>query len=145
MQVLDNIVQDNQQKAECRQQARRLLSAMTKLETAIMIIFLNEILQRFLLTIASLQSSGQDLNSACTLYKSTYGYIQFLRSTYSDIEKKAVDLNETEEYEQQRRRKRKRNRIHDYMIMSAAHLLMLVLRLQFKHLLRGLKEQHFLP
>ena len=31
MQMLDNIVQDNQQKAECRQQARGLLSTMTKL------------------------------------------------------------------------------------------------------------------
>ena len=35
MQVLDNIVQDNQQKAECRQQARKLLLTMTKLETGI--------------------------------------------------------------------------------------------------------------
>ena len=35
MQVLDNIVQDNQQKAECHQQARGLLSTMTKLDTEI--------------------------------------------------------------------------------------------------------------
>ena len=115
MQVLDNIVQDNQQKAECRQQARGLLSTMTKLETGIMIIFRNQILQRFQLTSASLQSSGQDLNSTCALYKSAYGYIQSLRSTYSDIKKKAIDLTETEEYEQQqqRQRKRTRNRIYD--------------------------------
>ena len=65
------------------------------------------------MTSASLQTSGQDLNSACALYESTYGYIQSLRSTYSNIEKKAIDLTETEEYEQQRRRKRKKNRIYD--------------------------------
>ena len=75
--------------------------------------FWNQILQRFQLTSASLQSSGQDLNSACALYESTYGYIQSLSSTYSDIEKKAIDLTETEEYKQQRRRKRKRNGIYD--------------------------------
>ena len=46
-------------------------------------------------------------------FRITYGYIQPLRSTYSDIEKKVIDLMETEEYEQQLRRKRKRNRIYD--------------------------------
>ena len=54
MQVLDNIVQDNQQKAKCRQQARGLLSTITKLETKITFIFWNQILQRFQLTSASL-------------------------------------------------------------------------------------------
>ena len=49
MQVLDNIIQDNQQKAEC-QQVRGLLSTMTKLETGFMIVFWNQILQRFQLT-----------------------------------------------------------------------------------------------
>ena len=70
-------------------------------------------MRRFQLTSASLQSSGQDLNYAYALYKLTNGYIQSLRSNYSDIEKKAIDLTETEEYEQQRRRKRKKNRIYD--------------------------------
>ena len=78
-----------------------------------MVIFWNQVLQRFQLTSASLQSSGQDLNSACALYESIYGYIQSLGSTYSDIEKKAIDLTKTDEYEQQRQRKRKRNRIYD--------------------------------
>ena len=41
MQVLDNFVLDNQQKAECRQQACGLFSTMTKLETGIMVIFWN--------------------------------------------------------------------------------------------------------
>ena len=78
-----------------------------------MIIFWNKILQRFQLTSASLHSSGQDLNCSCALYESTYGYIQSLRSTYSNIEKKAIDLTETEEREQQWRRKCKRNRMYD--------------------------------
>ena len=53
-----------------------------------MVIFWNQILLRFQLTSASLQSSGQDLNSARALRESTYGYIQSLRSTYLDVEKK---------------------------------------------------------
>ena len=86
---------------------------MTKLETGIMNIFWNQILQRFQLTSASLQSSGKDLNSACALYKSTCGYIQSLHSAYSDIENKAIDLIDTEEYKQQQRSKCKRNCIYD--------------------------------
>ena len=70
-------------------------------------------MQCFQITSASLQSSGRDLNSTCALYVSTYGYIQSLRSTYPDIEKKAIDLTETKEYEQQRPKKRKRNRKYD--------------------------------
>ena len=74
MQVLDVIVQDNQQRVKCCQQARGLLSTMTKLETGIMIISWNQILQHFQLTSASLQFSGQDLSSACALYESANGY-----------------------------------------------------------------------
>ena len=91
MQVLDNIAQDNQQKAECCQQVRLLLATMTKLKTGIMVIFWNQIFQRFQLTSASLQSCGQDLNSACTLYESIYGYIQSLHSTNSGIEKRQLN------------------------------------------------------
>ena len=90
MQVLGNIVQDSQQKAECCQQACELLLTMTKLKAGIMNIFWNQILQHLQLTSASLQSSGQDLNSACALYKSTCGYIQSLHSAYSNIENKAI-------------------------------------------------------
>ena len=75
--------------------------------------FLESNIAAFQLPNASLGSSGQDLNCACALYESIYGYIQSLCSTYSDIEKKAIDFTETDEYEKQRRRKRKRNRIHD--------------------------------
>ena len=100
MHVLDNIVQKTTNKR--RSVVNKLVDYLTttKLETGIMIIFWNQTLQRFHLTTASLQSSGQDLNSACAFCKSTYGYIHSLHFTYSDIEKKAIDLTETEEYEQ---------------------------------------------
>lgn len=112
-QVLDDISNNNDQKAECRQQARGLLSTMMKLETGIMVILWDQVLQRFQMTSASLQSSGQDLNTACALYESLHGYIQAMRSTFSDIEQKAKDLTKCEDYQQQTRRKHKQNRTYD--------------------------------
>jgi hypothetical protein len=112
-QVLDDISDNNDQKAECRQQARGLLSTMMKLETGIMIILWDQVLQRFQMTSASLQSSDQDLNTACALYESLRGYIQAMRSTFADIEQKAKDLTECEYYQEQTRRKHKRNREYD--------------------------------
>ncbi|KAJ8873262.1 hypothetical protein PR048_026896 [Dryococelus australis] len=81
-QVLDDISHNNDQKAECRQQAFGLLSTMMKLETGIMITLRDQILQHFQMTSASLKSSGQDLKTACALYESLQGYIQALRSTF---------------------------------------------------------------
>ena len=53
------------------------------------------------MTSTSLQSSDQDFNTACALYKSLHGYIQAMQSMFSDIEQKAKDLTECEDYQQQ--------------------------------------------
>ena len=70
---------------------------MMKLETGIMIILWDEVLQHFQMTSVSLQSSDQDLNTACALYESLHGYIQAMQSTFSDIEQKARYLTEFED------------------------------------------------
>ncbi|KAJ8878344.1 hypothetical protein PR048_018921 [Dryococelus australis] len=75
-----------------------------ELETGIMITLWDQILQHFQMTSASLQSSGQDLNTACALYESLQGYIQALRSTFSDIKQKGKTLSGCEEYKCQIRR-----------------------------------------
>ncbi|KAJ8897987.1 hypothetical protein PR048_003347 [Dryococelus australis] len=83
---------------------------MVKLETEIMITLWDQILQRFQMTSASLQSSGQDLNTACTLYESLQGYILALCSTFSDTEQKGKTLNWIEH---------KRNRAYDHFSDSS--------------------------
>ena len=91
-QVLDDISNNNYQKAECRQQASGLLSTMIKLKTGMMVILWDQVLQRFQMTSASLQSSDQDSNTTCALYESLHGHIQAMRCTFSDIEQNAKDL-----------------------------------------------------
>ena len=98
---MDDISNNNDQKAECHQHTHGLLSTMMKLETGIMVVLLDQALQDFQMTSASLQSPEQDLNTACALYESLHGYIQDMQSTFSDIEQKAKDLTECEEYQQQ--------------------------------------------
>lgn len=78
-----------------------------------MVVLCDQVLQRFQMTSASLQSSDQDLNTACALYESLHGYIQAMRSTFSDIEQKAKDLTECEDYQQQIQREPMRNRKYD--------------------------------
>lgn len=60
---LNKIAENKLQKSDCRQRARGILATMEKLETGIMIILWNQILQRFQMTSASLQSGDQDLEA----------------------------------------------------------------------------------
>ncbi|GBP58944.1 Zinc finger MYM-type protein 1 [Eumeta japonica] len=113
-QVLEDIFNNVDQKAECRNKAYGLVSTMNKLETGIMTITWNGILERLQATSASLQSSDQDLNTGYALYESLYGYVQAMRSTFSDIEARAKDLTNCEEYQQQSSRRIKRNTKYDH-------------------------------
>lgn len=112
--ILEDISDNVYQKAECRNQAYGLVLKMSKLETGIMTIAWNEILERLQATNASLQSANQDLNTGYALYKSLHEYIQAMRSTFSDIEAKAIDLTDCEQYQQETSRQRKRNTKYDH-------------------------------
>ncbi|CAF4943878.1 unnamed protein product [Pieris macdunnoughi] len=90
-QVLEEIFNKVDQVAECRNKAYRLVSTMNKLETGIMTITWNGILERLQATSASLQSSDQDRNTGYALYESLNGYVQGMRSTFSDIKPRAKD------------------------------------------------------
>ncbi|CAH1989682.1 unnamed protein product [Acanthoscelides obtectus] len=79
---------------------------MNKLETG---ITWNGILERLQATSASLQSSDQDLNTGYALYESLYGFVQAMRSTFSDFEARAKVLTNCEEYQQQTSRRIHRN------------------------------------
>ena len=99
-QVVGGISNNNDQKAECHQQAHGLFSTMMQLETRIMVILWDQVLQSFQMTSASLQSSDQDSNTACAIYESLHGFIQAMQSTLPDIEQKAKDLTECKDYQQ---------------------------------------------
>ena len=59
-----------------------------------MIILRHQILQRFQIVSASLQSADQYLNSACALYESLRGYVGSLRPNFTDMEDYATILND---------------------------------------------------
>lgn len=108
--ALNEISQNKFQKADCRQRARGLVSTMNKLETMIMIILWDQILQRFQLTSSSLQSGDQDLNTACGLYDSLYEFVKDLKPTFHDLELKAKEISGCDKYQDELRRQRKPNR-----------------------------------
>ena len=93
---------------------------MNKLETGIMTITWNGILERLQATSASLQSSDQELNRGYALYESLSGYIQAMRSTFSHIETRTKDLTNCKEYQQQTSRRIKRNTKYDHFSGSTA-------------------------
>ena len=111
--VLDGMADDAEQKADCRQQARGLSIVMDKLETGILLVLWDKVLERFQMTSALLQSADQDLNTACSLYESLIGFVQNLRSTFTDIEQKAKNLTECNQCQQEIKRVRRRNQRYD--------------------------------
>ena len=68
--ALEGIVEDVEQKADTRQEARRLSSYMNHLETGILAIVWHHILNRFHASSQVLQSSYQDLNTVVAIYES---------------------------------------------------------------------------
>ena len=68
--VMEQLSSNDTQKPEVRLQAEGLLNTLSKLETGIMLIFWNKVLQRFQMASASLQSEDMCLNTAQSLLES---------------------------------------------------------------------------
>ena len=92
---------------------RGLVATMGRLETGVLTVLWNQVLQRFQLCSASLQSADQDLNTACNIYQSLIVFVQKLRATYAAVECTAKQLTNCEEYRQNTQRTRKRNQKYD--------------------------------
>lgn len=118
--ALEELSDDVEQKADCRQQARGLASTMDQLETGILTVLWDQVLQRFNVTSSLLQSADQDLNTSCALYESLIGFVQTLRDQFDEIENKGQTLTDCQEYVTQVRRKKVRNRRYDEQSGSAA-------------------------
>ena len=52
-----------------------------------------QVIKRFHMTSTSLQSPSQDLNTTYALYVSFHGYVQTMRSSFTQIEQKPKNLN----------------------------------------------------
>jgi hypothetical protein len=111
--ALEELADDQEQKAECRQQARGLLDKMELLETGILVFFWNSLLERFQATQASLQAKQQDLNIASALCASLSGSLQNFREQFDKFESEAKNLTQVEDYRRTRKIARNRRRDED--------------------------------
>jgi hypothetical protein len=116
--ALEELSGDVEQKAECRCQARGLASTMDRLETGILTVLWDQVLQRFHATSALLQSADLDLNTSCALYESLIGFVQTLRDQFDEIEEEGQKLTDCQEYVTQVKRVRVRNRRYDDQFRS---------------------------
>ncbi|KAL4126405.1 hypothetical protein QTP88_010627 [Uroleucon formosanum] len=83
-----------------------LCKSFNKLETGIMTVFWNDVLQRFDKTSKTLQKVTINLCDVVLLYKSLLNYVNELRDRFDDYEVKGKIISKCENYEKDEQRKR---------------------------------------
>ena len=111
--ALEKLANDQEQKAECRQEVNGLFEKMELLETGILVFFWNSLLERFQATQASLQAKQQNLNIASALYASLAGSLQNFREQFDKFESEAQNLTQVQDYRPTRTIVRNRRRDED--------------------------------
>lgn len=106
---LINIRDSTSEKAITKNEAKGLFLHLNKLETAILVLFWGDVLERFNLINKKLQSISIDLITVSNLYSSLINYVKQLRSTsmFEQYEKKALLLSNVKKYDENRKKKRK--------------------------------------
>ena len=107
---LEELSENQDQKPETRLRAEGLQTTLNKLETGIMLVFWNKILQQFQKTSASLQAADLCLNSAQSLLASLFPFVESFKDDFDRIKKEAIKLTGCDTFEEETKRIRKRNR-----------------------------------
>jgi hypothetical protein len=112
---LEEIVKNNLLKPDARQEAKGLLASMDSLETSFMLLLWERLLERCQRTSESLQSTGQDLNTAQSLCQSLHAFVESQRSEqiFSTIEQEAKALTGCSKYVSETKRQPRRNKKYD--------------------------------
>lgn len=111
--ALEQIACDQEENQITRQEAKGLAAEFHKLETGILTVLWDTILQRFNKTSQALQSSTLDLNNAVELLSSLQDFVQSLRSEFDTYEEQGKELSEANTYKEDTGRKWKRKRQFD--------------------------------
>ena len=90
--ALSVFVENNDYSPQTRFQAKNLQCQFKKLETAIMIVFWHEVLDRFNKTSKFLQTVEMDLFTANNMLKSLIEFIEAIRNKFTEFEEKAFEL-----------------------------------------------------
>ena len=104
-----------QEKPENRATAEGLCAVFTRIETAILLVLWNDVLERFNAASKTLQSTNTDLGVICNIYKSLKDYVQGLRERFNYYEMKGMKLckSETADYVLDFKRRRKKKQFSD--------------------------------
>ena len=109
MNVLQDISEDTDEKAECRCTAKGLYDRMCKLETGIFTELWHVLLDRFNQSSKTLQSQTLNLNAACGILQSLTEFVIQQRDAFDEFEKRGIHLSGMEKYTAQLKRKSRRN------------------------------------
>ena len=107
------IVGNEEEKAETREEARGLAAEMNQLKTGILATLSHHIVHRFYANSQALQSTDQDLNSAVAIYESLIDFIGKQRARFEEFEAEGKKLSQCDQYVGEEKRVRKRNRRYD--------------------------------
>ena len=107
--ALDDLQNDSTQQPATRAKAVRLLHKMSQLETALMAIIWNRILERFQATSESLQRYNVEIGIVVNLYESLADFLESIRSDeeFSKMEDEAKQVFDCHEYKEVGSRRRK--------------------------------------
>ena len=109
MNVLQDISEDTDEKAECRCTAKGLYDRMCKLETGIFTELWHVLLDRFNQSSKTLQSQTLNLNAACGILQSLTEFVIQQRDAFDEFEKRSIHLSGMEKYTAQLKRKSRHN------------------------------------
>jgi hypothetical protein len=113
LKALKRLAEDSEQKWETRSVAKGLIQEMRKLETAILVVFWNDILRKFNLASKSLQDSHISLDTVTSLYVSLESYVGSLRGEFQSYEQKGMELCQNTDYSAFHKRRAIRKRFAD--------------------------------
>lgn len=110
---LEFIAESRDEKPTTRSEATGLLRKLQHLETAILVIIWNVILDPFNAASKKLQDSQADLSSVVQIYSSLALFLQDMRNKqFSEYEEKAKELSGVHDYYRYDTRRRKTRKIH---------------------------------
>ena len=108
--ALQKLRDDAVQKPECRLESECLANMMDNLETGIMTVIWDAILQRFNIVSKALQHPKLDLNSTISLFNNLINFVALQRYRFCFFEAKGKDLSGTSNYPEDGGKRRKRTR-----------------------------------
>ena len=113
IELLTEFSNNTEETLECRRDTSGILVQLKKLDTSVMLVMWDTLLERIQKTSEALQKTRLALNTAIQLLKSLISFIKDMREQYDETEEKAMEKCPANKYHQELRRTRKTPRFLD--------------------------------